>query len=67
MSITDKQVEEAMESEFDGVECFLLVQEILQTRAENEKLVKLSQRACKLMPKGMALKREFEQALKIKK
>lgn len=35
---TEQEVNQAFEKEFDGVEPFLLVQEILETRAENARL-----------------------------
>ncbi len=45
MAITDKQIEEALDNEFDGVDGFLMVQEILQLRAENTELkAKLKER-----------------------
>ncbi len=34
--VTESDVNKAFEDEFDGVETFLLVQEILETRAELE-------------------------------
>ena len=45
MAITDKQIEEALDNEFDGVDDFLMVQEILQLRTENTDLkAKLKER-----------------------
>ena len=38
MAIKDKQVEEALDNEFDGVDDFLMVQEILGLRAEIRQL-----------------------------
>lgn len=37
--ITEEMVEEAFESEFDGVESFLLVQEILELREKLERKI----------------------------
>jgi len=38
--VTDADIEKALENEFDGQDKFLLVQDILTLRAENEKLKK---------------------------
>lgn len=47
MAIADKDVEKALDNEYDGVDKFDLVQEILQLQAENEPLKQFARQMIK--------------------